>query len=306
MKQRRILKKMKSHWQLYLFLVPTVLYFIIFRYVPMSGLLITFKDYNAFQGIWDSPWVGMKHIIRFFETPDFLMVIGNTLKISLLNLVAGFPIPIILALLLNQTRNLRFKKIVQTTIYAPHFISAVVIAGMVRLFTSPSSGIINTFIAAFGGEPIMFMANPGMFAPIYVISEIWQNMGYSSIIYIAALSGVSPELHESAIVDGATVFQRIKFIDIPSIIPTIVIILIMNAGQILTVGYEKIYLLQNTLNRSGSEVISTYVYKQAFGATGLPNFSYASAVGFSQSIVSLTLLLIVNYIAGKYSETRLV
>ena len=306
MKQRRILKKMKSHWQLYLFLVPTVLYFIIFRYVPMSGLLITFKDYNAFQGIWDSPWVGMKHIIRFFETPDFLMVIGNTLKISLLNLVAGFPIPIILALLLNQTRNLRFKKIVQTTIYAPHFISAVVIAGMVRLFTSPSSGIINTFIAAFGGEPIMFMANPEMFAPIYVISEVWQNMGYSSIIYIAALSGVSPELHESAIVDGATVFQRIKFIDIPSIIPTIVIILIMNAGQILTVGYEKIYLLQNTLNRSGSEVISTYVYKQAFGATGLPNFSYASAVGFSQSIVSLTLLLIVNYIAGKYSETRLV
>ena len=301
-----MLKKMKSHWQLYLFLVPTVLFFVIFKYVPMSGLMIAFKDYNAFLGTWDSPWVGMKHFIRFFETPDFLMVIGNTLKISLLNLVAGFPIPIILALLLNQTRNLRFKKIVQTTIYAPHFISAVVIAGMVRLFTSPSSGIFNTMITAFGGEPIMFMASPGMFAPIYVISEIWQNMGYSSIIYIAALSGVSPELHESAIVDGATVFQRIKYIDIPSIIPTIVIILIMNAGQILTVGYEKIYLLQNTLNRSGSEVISTYVYKQAFGATGLPNFSYASAVGFFQSIVSLTLLLIVNYIAGKYSETRLV
>lgn len=305
-KSKHVKKRMLSYWQLYLFLLPAVLYFSIFRYVPMVGLQIAFRDYNPVGGIWGSTWVGLKHVIRFFNSTDCLMVIGNTLTISLIHLAAGFPIPIILALLLNTARNQKFKKVVQTTIYAPHFISAVVVVGMINLFLSPTSGMINKLMEAFGGKAQMFMGNAAAFPVIYVISEIWQTMGYNSIVYIAALSGVSPELHESAIVDGATVFQRIRFIDLPSIMPTIMILLIMNAGRILTIGYEKIYLMQNTLNRSGSEVISTYVYKQAFGASGLPNFSYGAAIGLFESSVSLVMLLLVNYLVSKYSDTSLV
>lgn len=304
-KGKSLKKRIMPYWQLYLFLVPAILYFLVFRYTPMAGVQIAFRDYNPIGGIWGSPWVGLKHFVRFFNSTDFWLVIGNTLKISIINLIAGFPIPILLALLLNATRNQRFKKVVQTTIYAPHFISAVVIVGMINLFLSPTTGIINKVIAMFGGQPQMFMGNAAAFPAIFVISEVWQSMGYNSIVYIAALSGVSPELHESAIVDGATAWQRIRFIDIPSIMPTIVILLIMNAGRILTIGYEKIYLMQNTLNRSGSEVISTYVYKQAFGASGIPNFSYASAVGLFESLVSLIILLLVNHIAAKYSDSSL-
>lgn len=303
---KHVWAKVKSYWQLYLFLIPAVLYFAIFRYGPMGGLQMAFRNYNPVDGVWGSPWVGLKHFIRFFESPDCLMVIGNTLKISILNLVCGFPIPIILALLLNQTRNQRFKKIVQTTIYAPHFISAVIIVGMLNLFLSPTNGMINKVIEKFGGEPIVFMGSASLFPAIFVLSEIWQSMGYNSIVYIAALSGVSPELHESAIVDGATVWQRIRYIDLPSIMPTIVILLIMNSGRILTIGYEKIFLMQNSLNRGASEVISTYVYQQAFGSQRLPNFSYAAAIGMFESIVSLIMLIAVNQIAKKYSETSLV
>lgn len=299
-------KRMLSHWQLYLFLIPAIIYFLIFRYIPMAGVQIAFRDYNPVNGIWDSPWAGFKHFVRFFHSNDCWMVIGNTLKISIINLLAGFPIPIILAFLLNTVRNQRFKKVVQTTIYAPHFISAVVIVGMINLFLSPTSGVINKLISMFGGMPQMFMGSAAAFPVIYVLSEIWQGMGYNSIVYIAALSGVSPELHESAIVDGASIWQRIRFIDFPSIMPTIIILLIMNSGRILTIGYEKIYLMQNALNRVGSEVISTYVYKQAFGASGLPNFSYASAIGLFESVVSLAMLLLVNHIASKYSETTLI
>lgn len=298
--------KARTYWQLYLFLIPAILYFAVFRYVPMAGLQMAFRDYNPVGGIWGSPWVGWKHFIRFFESPDCFRVIGNTLKISIANLVCGFPIPIILALLLNQTRNQRFKKIVQTTIYAPHFISAVIIVGMLNLFLSPSTGLVNKLTEKMGGDPVMFMGSAALFPVVFILSEIWKNMGYNSIVYIAALSSVSPELHESAIVDGATMWQRIRYIDLPSILPTIVILLIMNSGGILTVGYEKIFLMQNSLNIEASEVISTYVYKQAFGSVGLPNFSYAAAIGMFESVVSLIMLVLVNQIAKKYSETSLV
>lgn len=294
-----------TYWQLYLFLVPAILYFVIFRYVPMAGVQMAFRNYNAIGGVWGSPWVGLDHFIRFFNSPDCLKVIGNTLKISILNLVCGFPVPIILALFLNQTRNLRFKKIVQTTIYAPHFISAVIIVGMLNLFLSPTSGVINLIIQKFGGTPIMFMASPELFPVIYILSEIWQNMGYSSIVYVAALSSVSPELHESATVDGATMWQQIRYIDFPSILPTVVILLILSAGRILTVGYEKIYLMQTALNLSASEIISTYVYKQSFGSVGLPNFSYSAAIGLFESVVSLVVLVMVNKFAKRYSEISL-
>lgn len=305
----KTLARAKSYWQLYLFLIPAILYFGIFRYTPMAGLQMAFKNYNVIQGIWGSPWAkqgGFEHFIRFFNSPDCWMVIRNTLKISILSLIFGFPLPIIVALLINQTRSKRYGKVVQTTLYAPHFISAVIIVGMLNLFLSPSTGIINQIIVKLGGQSVMFMGIAPMFPIIYVITEIWQNTGYNSIVYTAALSGVSPELHESAIMDGASILQRIRYIDLPCIMPTIIILLIMNTGRVLTVGYEKIYLMQNSLNRSASEVISTYVYKQAFGSSSLPNFSYSAAIGFFESVVSLILLVVVNKIAQKYADMSLV
>lgn len=302
--KKPVWKKLLASWQLYVFLLPAMLYFVVFRYVPMAGVQIAFKEYVAPLGIWGSPWVGFEHFQRFFSTTDFWMILKNTIVLNVYNLIVGFPIPIILALMLNQTRNLKFKKVVQTTIYAPHFISVVVIAGMIKIFLSPSTGIINMFIQAIGMDPVFFMAQPEYFKTIYVISDVWQNAGYSTIVYMAALAAVGPELHESALVDGATTFQRIRYIDFPSILPTAITLLILNAGRMLTIGFEKIYLLQNELNRSSSEVISTYVYKVGFGAvTGLPDFSYAAAVGLFESIVSLIILLVVNKLAAKYSET---
>ncbi|MEG0014706.1 MAG: ABC transporter permease subunit [Cellulosilyticaceae bacterium] len=302
--KKSVWKKLLASWQLYVFLLPAILYFVIFKYIPMAGVQIAFKEYVAPLGIWGSPWVGVEHFQRFFSTTDFWMILKNTIVLNVYNLIVGFPIPIILALMLNQTRNLKFKKVVQTTIYAPHFISVVVIAGMIKIFLSPSTGIINMFIQAIGMDPVFFMAQPEYFKTIYVISDVWQNAGYSTIVYMAALAAVGPELHESALVDGATTFQRIRYIDFPSILPTAITLLILNAGRMLTIGFEKIYLLQNELNRSSSEVISTYVYKVGFGAvTGLPDFSYAAAVGLFESVVSLIILLIVNKLAAKYSET---
>ena len=304
--RQKTIARAKSYWQLYLFLIPAILYFGIFRYIPMAGLQMAFKNYNVIQGIWGSPWAGFEHFIRFFNSPDCWMVIRNTLKISILSLIFGFPLPIIVALLINQTRSKKYGKVVQTTLYAPHFISAVIIVGMLNLFLAPSTGILNQLIVKLGGEAVMFMGSAPLFPAIYVITEIWQNTGYSSIVYTAALSGVSPELHESAIMDGATIVQRIRYIDLPCIMPTIIILLIMNTGRVLTVGYEKIYLMQNSLNRSASEVISTYVYKQAFGSSSMPNFSYSAAIGFFESVVSLILLIIVNKISQKYADMSLV
>lgn len=297
-------KKMLMSWQLYVFLLPAVIYFVVFRYVPMAGVQIAFKDYVAPLGIWGSPWVGFEHFQRFFNTTDLWLILKNTIVLNVYNLLIGFPIPIILALMLNQTRNQKFKKVVQTTVYAPHFISVVVIAGMIKMFLAPSTGIVNMGLEALGMESVFFMAKPEFFKPIYIISDIWQNAGYSTIVYMAALAAVGPELHESALVDGATTFQRIRYIDFPCILPTAITLLILNAGRMLTIGFEKIYLLQNELNRVSSEVISTYVYKVGFGAlTGLPDFSYAAAIGLFESIVSLIILLTVNRLAAKYSET---
>lgn len=297
-------KKIMMSWQLYVFLLPAMIYFVIFRYVPMAGVQIAFKEYLAPLGMWKSPWVGLEHFQRFFNTTDIWLILKNTITLNIYNLAVGFPIPIILALMLNQTRNQKYKKIVQTTIYAPHFISVVVIAGMIKMFLAPSTGMINMALEALGMESVFFMAKPEYFKTIYVISDIWQNAGYSTIVYMAALASVGPELHESALVDGATTFQRILYIDLPSILPTAITLLILNAGRMLTIGFEKIYLLQNELNRVSSEVISTYVYKVGFGAiTGFPDFSYASAIGLFESVVSLVILLIVNKLAAKYSET---
>ena len=295
-------KKMKRYYQLYLLLLPALIYFIIFRYGPMYGLQIAFKDYVATKGFLGSPFVGLKHFERFFSSPDFVMILKNTVMLSVGSILINFPMAIIVALMLHQVTCTRYKKAVQTIIYAPHFISMVVLVGMITLFLSPSSGIINKIIEAFGGEAIFFMAEPGWFKPVYILSETWQNTGWGTVIYLAALSSVSPELYEAAEMDGANKWQKMWHIDFPGILPTAVIQLILTTGNILSIGYEKVFLMQNALNRTASEVISTYEYKQ-----GLQNaqYSYSAAIGLFNAVINLAILLSVNKFAQKVSDTSL-
>jgi len=287
---------------LYLFVLPVVVYYFIFHYIPIYGVQIAFKNFIAIKGIMGSPWVGFIHFTRFFNSYHFWTLIGNTLGISAYQLLAGFPVPIILALMLNYVHRASFKRFVQTVTYAPHFISTVVLVGMIMIFLSPRNGLVNTFIKGVGFEPIFFMGEPGWFKSLYVWSGVWQNAGWGSIIYIATLAGVNPELYEAAIVDGASKFQRILFIDIPSIIPTATILLILNLGRIMSVGFEKVFLMQNDLNLESSEIIATYVYK-----TGLlgAQFSFSSAVGLFNNLINFLLLVFVNRMARKYSSTSL-
>lgn len=295
-------KAFKRHWQLYLLVIPPVLYFLIFKYIPMANAVIAFKDYNVVQGIWGSEWAGLKYFRLFFDNPSFWPLVKNTLVLSSYTLLVGFPIPIILALLLNEIRQGIFKRSVQMVTYAPYFISTVVIVSMLTLILSPRLGIVNDVLAIFGLESINFLGEPGMFRSVYVWSDVWQHTGYNAIIYIAALAGVNPELYEAAKVDGASRLQKILHIDIPSIMPVMVIILILNVGNIMAIGFEKVYLLQNPLNLATSEIIATYVYK-----VGLlnANFSFATAVGLFNSVINLILLLSVNTIAKRISNNSL-
>lgn len=295
-------KSFKRHWQLYLVIVPIIVYFIIFKYIPMVNSVIAFKDYSVVKGIWGSPWAGFKHFNLFFNNPIFWDLIKNTLLLSIYHLVAGFPIPILLALALNEVRNGLFKRSVQLITYAPHFISTVVMVSMIMLVLSPKLGIVNTALRSLGIEEIDFLGNAGMFRSVYVWSDIWQNAGYSAIIYLAALAGVDPSLYEAARVDGASRLQKIIHIDLPGLMPTVVIILILNLGGIMSVGFEKTYLLQNPLNLETSEVIATYVYK-----IGLlnANFSFATAVGLFNSVINLSLLVLVNEFAKRISKSSL-
>jgi putative aldouronate transport system permease protein len=250
--------RIKKNWVLYLFLVPAFLYFVIFCYIPLYGIQIAFKDFIANKGIWGSPWVGLKHFEIFFSSRWFPITFKNTIWIAFYQLAAGFPITIVFALMLNEVKNIYFKKFVQNISYIPHFISVVVITGMINIFFS-RSGLVNQITSLFGAEPQIFMSKENLFDDIYVWSGIWQSMGWSSIIYFAALSGVSPDLHEAATIDGASRLQRIWHINVPAILPTIVILLIMNSGQIMNVGFENVFLLQNAQNLGASETISTYV-----------------------------------------------
>ena len=295
-KRKQTIKLLKQNYQLYFFLIPAVVFIALFMYGPLYGLQIAFKNYRPGDGIWGSRWVGMDWFVRFFSTPRCWEIIRNTLTVSIYSLIAGFPFPICLAIILNDVKNLRFKKFAQTVTYMPYFISTVVLVAMMSLFFSPTSGFINTIIKAFGGEPIYFMGISSLFPHMYVWSGIWQSMGYSSIIYIAALSGVSPELHESAVIDGANILQRIWHIDIPTIMPTMVILLIMSMGNIMNVGYEKVYLMQNDLTVDVSEVISTYVYK-----IGLINnqFSFSTAIGLMNNVINFVILVIANKVSNK-------
>jgi putative aldouronate transport system permease protein len=295
-------RKMKKHWQFYLIIIPPMLYIIIFKYLPLFGLQIAFRDFNVVGGIWGSPWVGFDQFTRFFDSPQFWSILGNTLKISIVTLIFTFPAPIILALLLNEVRVGIFKKISQTISFAPHFISVVVMAGMILLFLDPNNGILPKLLHFFGVEPINYLASITGFKYVYALSEVWQHTGYSSILYLAALAGVNPELYEAAKVDGASKLQKIINVDIPGILPAITILLILAIGELTSVGFEKILLLQNPVNLPGSQVIPTYVYQ-----IGLINdsYSYATAIGIFNSVINFALLFVVNWIARKTSENSL-
>lgn len=301
---RAVIKEMMKNYQLYLIILVPVAYIIIFHYIPLYGAQIAFRNFRAADGIWGSQWVGLQNFTKFFKSYQFVRVLRNTLVLSIYSLIAGFPIPVILALSLNSARNVALKKTVQMITYAPHFISTVVMMGIVIQFLSLQYGLVNHIIDTLGGERIMFMGESSYFSSIYVWSGIWQTMGWNSIIYLSALSAIDVQLHEAAIVDGAGRFRRMIHIDIPGILPTIVILFILNTGRLLSVGVEKTLLLQNSMNLEASEIISTYVYKVAFDST-LPNYSYGTAIGLFNAVVNFGLIMTVNQIARRLGDTSL-
>lgn len=299
---RRLLKDMRKNWILYVMILPVVIYYLVFAYTPMYGITLAFKNYEIKKGILGSPWVGFQHFQRFFSAYNFKQLILNTVGISIYSLIAGFPIPIIFALMLNYLNHTRLKKAVQMVSYAPYFISTVVICGMLTIFMAPDTGVFNVLRGLFGLPSVNFLAKPEWFKSIYVWSGIWQGMGWSSIIYISALAGVDYEMHEAAIVDGATKLQRMIHIDLPSIKPTILMLLILQMGSLMNVGFEKVYLLQNTLNKSTASVIATYTYE-----VGLINsdYGYSTAVGLFNSLINVVLIVITNQLSKKFAGESL-
>ena len=294
--------ELRRNYELYLFVAPTLLYFVIFHYGPMYGAQIAFKNFIATAGIFGSPWVGFAHFERFFRSFQFWRLIRNTLVLSLYQLLAGFPIPIVLALLLNQLSSRRYRRVIQTVTYAPHFISTVVLVGILNLFLGLRTGLVNHAIRGLGGEAVFFLASAGWFRSLYVWSGVWQNAGWGAVIYLAALSSINVELYEAATVDGATRFQKIVHIDLPGILPTAVVLLILNMGRVMQVGFEKAFLMQNALNLETSEIIATYVYKAGLVSA---EYSFASAVGLFNSLVNVVLLVGMNWIAKRLSSTGL-
>lgn len=285
----------------YLMLLPAVVYVLMFNYAPLSGLQIAFKNYKVTLGMWDSPWVGFRNFRDFFTSYSFPQLMENTFVLSFYQILVGFPIPIIVALILNELKG-AFKKTTQTILYAPHFISTVVLVGIMTTMFSPSHGAVNTVLDALGMERIYFMGEPGLFRHLYVWSGVWQSMGWSAIVYLAALAGVDPALHEAADIDGATRMQKIIHINIPTIMPTIIIMLILRMGQIASVGYEKVYLMQNDLNVSTAEVIATYVYKRGLINN---NYSFSTAIGLFNNVINVTMLLLANKISKKVTGSGL-
>ena len=299
---RKKFRMMANHWQLYLIFLFPLAHVIIFQYIPIYGIQIAFKKWNPILGITGSKWVGLKYFEQFFKSPDASRIIWNTLRISLIDLAIAFPMPIILALAVNACNSYRFRKIVQMITYAPHFISTVIMVGILMQMTDLRLGIINKVIGIFGMNPINFMGNAALFPWLYVLSGVWQQAEYKSVMYIAALAGISPELHEAATVDGANRFQRMIHIDIPGILPTIVLMLIMDVGAMMNVGYQKVFLMQNTMNLGASEIISTYVYKVGLKQS---NYSFSTAIGLMNTIVSLILVSSTNYVSKRLTETSL-
>ena len=294
--------KISNYYQLYLLLLPSAILLICFAYIPMCGIIIAFQDYSPALGITGSHFVGFKNFLQFFRSYQFGVTIKNTLILSLYSILVGFPLPILLALMCNQMRSGRFKKVFQVITYLPHFISTMVMCGLILIFLSPSSGLFANVFGLFGKEFPNLMADAGKFKHVYVWSDIWQHLGWDSIIYLAALAGVDPSFYEAAAVDGATTLQKIKYIDIPMILPTAMVLLVLRAGSILGIGFEKVFLLQNVQNIMSSEIISTYVYKMGMQSM---QYSLSTAIGLFNTVVNLIVLLFVNWVSKKTTESSL-
>lgn len=297
-KLSRNLTYIKKNYILYLLIAPAVILTIIFKYIPIYGATIAFKDFSPIRGIAGSEWVGFKHFTSFLTSPNFIEILMNTIKLSSFELLIGFPIPIILALMLNQLRKSSVKKNVQLALYAPHFISVVVVSGMVFLFLSPV-GPVNAILSTFLDKPISFMSDPDYFRSIYIWSGVWQGAGWASIVYVAALANVDPQLHEAATLDGASLLQRIWHIDLPTLKPVMAVLFILAAGGIMGIGFEKAYLMQTPMNSPSSEIIATYVYKRGLLAG---DYSFATAVGLFNAVVNVILLGVVNQVVKKLNE----
>jgi putative aldouronate transport system permease protein len=289
---------MKENYQLYLFVLPAVVLIVIFKYIPMFGAIIAFKDFNPLQGIINSPWIGFENFKKFMSTPDFMNLLGNTLKLSAYGLIFGFPVPVILALMLHRIKSVALKKNIQLILYAPNFISVVVVVGIVFIMLSPV-GPINHIIGLFGGKPIDFMTEPGYFRSIYIISDMWQFAGWASVVYLAALANVSQDLIDAAKMDGANIFKQIIHIDLPTIKPIMVIQFILAAGNIMSIGFEKAYLLQTSMNIPTSEILPTYVFKIGLQ---MGDYGYSTAIGLFNSVINVILLLTVNKIVKRLNE----
>ena len=298
----RLKRHFARQWQLWVMLLPAIGFTAVFAYGPMYGIQLAFREFDFTKGLTGGDWVGFKYFIQFFESPQFWTLMSNTLTISVTTLIFGFIAPIALAILINQVFSRRRKRFTQTATYLPHFISIVVIVGMLQVFLSPTSGLITRFLEIFGVTDINFLGDPSAFVPVYVISEVWQHAGWNSIIYLAALSSIDTQLYEAAKIDGANRFQVIRHIDLPALVPTMMILLILNMGGVLNTGFEKVFLMQNTLNLPVSEVISTYVYK--IGILG-SQFSYSTAIGLFNTAINFTFLVITNKIAKRVSNTSL-
>ena len=301
-KKESLWKRILACRELYLMLLLAVIWYILFLYTPMYGILIAFKDYRAARGIWGSEWIGLEHFKRFFSSFYFGRIVGNTLTINILSLLFGFPFPIFLALLLGELRNGKFRKVLQNVAYIPHFLSAVIVVSIMQLILNPNTGVYNMIRQWFGLPVTNYFASVGAFKPMYIISGIWQNMGWDAILYIAALAGIDTTLYEAASIDGAGRLQKIWHISLPGISSTITIMLLLRCGQIMNIGYEKVLLMQNSLNQASSDVISTYVYRVGI-LEG--NFDYSTAISLFNSVCNILLLLLANAIAKRVNGTSL-
>lgn len=301
---RSWVKSLRNYWQLYILLIPVVANFVLFHYVPMAGIQIAFKDFTLIEGIWESAWIGFEHFIRFFEAYNFWTILGNTLILSLLSLAFSFPLSICLALMLNEIRHKKLNSTLQTVFFAPHFVSTVVVVGMLQALLSPDSGIVNVLLKNLGivEEGIYFTRLEEWFRSMYIISGIWQNMGWNAAIYLSALTAIDTSLYEAADIDGASKWQQLWRITIPCIWPTIIIQLILKCGHIMSVGYEKVLLMQTSTNLGVSEIISTFVYEKGIQSQ---QYDYATAIGLFNAVINLLILLLVNRIAKKRSEVSL-
>lgn len=292
----------KKYKVLYLMSIPGILYFLIFKYIPMGGSIIAFKDYNIFKGFWGSPWVGFEHFVEMFQNPDVFQIIKNTFIISFYDMIFNFPAPIIVALLLNELRIVLFKRVIQTVIYMPHFLSWVIISGIFISILSPSTGIVNYVIGWFGFEPIYFFGKEEFTRPILIISGIWQSVGWGTIIYLAALSGINPELYEAAKVDGASGWKQMLSITLPALLPTITVLFLLQIGQFIDFGFERVYVFLNPLNSDPGHIIDTYIYEVGLQKA---QYSLTTAIGLFKSLVGLFLLMIANYLSKKATGNSL-